>query len=334
MQKFDNSLARPAFPRYNGTEQGGDAMNSNQINCFLTAAKHLSFSQASEELFVAQSSVSRSIIQLEEEWGVPLFTRHGKRIALTPEGEEYRRLCQRYVNDFELLRQKHMALRQKAPVFLQYSVFPVWNISKLLYENAEQITRAHPGWELSLKFCPATDLVRLLLDGGVDLIFFIGSLLSEYETVEACPLLELPQSVVYSARHPLAAKPDLTIGDLKNETFLFLPDSVLTPEVIQRQVRSVERKYGFRMRAELLDSPDALPFRLESGQGVALMDIWSRYAHTPELKQLAIDLPLPIVLAWRKDRADGILTEFTRETAAFFQEKQAQILAGYPHGSF
>ena len=293
-------------------------MNSNQINCFLTAAKRLSFSKASEELFVAQSSVSRSILQLEEEWGVALFTRHGKRIALTPEGEEYRSLCLRYVNDFEALRQKHLTQQQSGTLSLSYSVFPVWNISKLLYENAERIRKAHPDWNLSLKLCPAPDLVQFLLNGDVDLIFFFGGLLSEYDALDTCPLLELPQAVVYSALHPLAAKPDLTIRDLKSEPFLFLPDPVFTPEMIRRQVRSIERTYGFRMRTELMDSQDALSFKLESGQGVALMDLWSRYANTSEMKRLPIDPPLTIVLAWRKARANQMLMEFVQETAAFF----------------
>lgn len=297
-------------------------MNSNQINCFLAVADCLSFSKASEELFIAQSSVSRSILQLEEEWGVPLFTRHGNRIALTPEGDAYRSLCLRYMKDFESLRQKHMTLRRKAKLSLRYSVFPVWNISGLLWENAERIRRIYPDWDISLKLCPASDLVQVLLDGGVDSIFFVGSLLSQYDGVATRHLLELPQAVLYSVRHPLANKPNLTITDLRNEPFLFLPDSVLTPEMIRRQARSIERRYGFHMRTELVDSPDALSFQLESGQGVALMDVWSRYAHTSGLKRLPIDLPLPVVLAWRQGNTNDILPEFVRETSVFFQEKQ------------
>lgn len=50
-------------------------MTFNQINYFLTIAKHLNFTQAASELFVAQSTLSRSMAALEAEIGVKLLQR-------------------------------------------------------------------------------------------------------------------------------------------------------------------------------------------------------------------------------------------------------------------
>lgn len=58
----------------------------NGIRVFDAAARHLSFTQASEELCVTQGAVSRSIKALEDEIGVPLFVRLPRRLELTEEG--------------------------------------------------------------------------------------------------------------------------------------------------------------------------------------------------------------------------------------------------------
>ena len=57
--------------------------------CFEAAAKHLSYTHASQELFITQSAVSRQIQQLEEFLGLTLFnrTRHG--VELTIAGQQY-----------------------------------------------------------------------------------------------------------------------------------------------------------------------------------------------------------------------------------------------------
>ena len=59
------------------------------LACFDAAARHESYTRASQELALTQSAVSRQITALEEFLGVALFrrTRHG--VALTERGAEY-----------------------------------------------------------------------------------------------------------------------------------------------------------------------------------------------------------------------------------------------------
>ena len=101
-----------------------------------------------------------------------------------------------------------------------------------------------------------------------------------------------------------------------------MPDDVLTSEMIQRQAKSMERRYGFAMKTRLLSNTDELALELELGKGVALMDYWSRYKNNEALRCLAIDLPIPVVLAWRKDSTKRALPQFARETAAFFARQE------------
>ena len=62
-------------------------MEIRQLQFFLTVAQTGSFSEAAEDLFISQSSLSKQIISLETELGVSLFDRSRRKIALTPAGE-------------------------------------------------------------------------------------------------------------------------------------------------------------------------------------------------------------------------------------------------------
>lgn len=293
-------------------------MNTTQIRCFLAAAQYRSFSKAAEALILSQPSVSRYIGQLEAEWEVTLFSRNGKSVSLTPQGEEYYRLCLRCKAEFADLKRKHRAASPQTSLSLQYSIFPAWNISKLLYENMEYVKGLHPNWDVSLKICPAGALLEELCRGGVDIIFTVGDVLRDHPELEVRPLLDLPQIILYSKLSPLAQNTALTPQDFADQDFLFVPDEVLTTEMIRRQVRSMEKRYGFTMNTRLLANTDELILDLELGKGVALMDYWSRYKSSSVLRYLAVDLPLQVVLAWRKDNPKSALVQFAEDTAAFF----------------
>src|ERR671915_2556338 len=58
-----------------------------QVATFRAVAEELSFSRAAVKLGYVQSSVSAQVAALEKEFGVPLFDRLGRRIALTDAGE-------------------------------------------------------------------------------------------------------------------------------------------------------------------------------------------------------------------------------------------------------
>ena len=54
---------------------------------FCMVGKHKSFSKAAKELYMTQPAVSQSIMQLEDELEVRLFTRTSKGVILTNEGK-------------------------------------------------------------------------------------------------------------------------------------------------------------------------------------------------------------------------------------------------------
>ncbi len=59
------------------------------LRAFESAARHLSFTKAAEELFVTQAAISHQVKALEDHLGLPLFRRLNRRLILTEAGQRY-----------------------------------------------------------------------------------------------------------------------------------------------------------------------------------------------------------------------------------------------------
>jgi DNA-binding transcriptional LysR family regulator len=59
----------------------------DQLEAFESAARHLSFTKAADELSLTQSAVSRQIARLEDHYALPLFRRLHRALRLTEEGQ-------------------------------------------------------------------------------------------------------------------------------------------------------------------------------------------------------------------------------------------------------
>lgn len=64
-------------------------MDLRSLRYFVAAAEHGSITAASEHCHVAQPSIANAISQLEQEFGLRLFTRGKKGVALTPDGQRF-----------------------------------------------------------------------------------------------------------------------------------------------------------------------------------------------------------------------------------------------------
>lgn len=63
-------------------------MTLRHLRFFVTVAKCGKMSTAAQQLFIAQSSVSQTIIELENHYGFKLFERLSRKLYITPMGEQ------------------------------------------------------------------------------------------------------------------------------------------------------------------------------------------------------------------------------------------------------
>ncbi len=92
-------------------ERSGLCMRKESLSYFLEIARVGSFSAAARNLYVSQQGLSKSILALEKELGVSLFTRSGKRVRLTDAGRELVLHARTLVGNYEAMRE---AMRKHA----------------------------------------------------------------------------------------------------------------------------------------------------------------------------------------------------------------------------
>ena len=138
------------------------------VRYFESAARHLSFSKAAEELNVTHSAISHQIKALEEWIGQPLFERTGRALRLTESGRQFlppvRSAFRQLSEAAEDLRQANRG----GP--LTVSVLPSM-ASKWLVPRLYDFRAKHPEIEVRIS---ATDRVEQIGQGGIDIAIRYG----------------------------------------------------------------------------------------------------------------------------------------------------------------
>lgn len=78
-------------------------MSDFRLKVFQSVAKNLSFTKASQELFVSQPAITKHIQELEAAYQTRLFDRQGSRISLTEAGKLLLEHCERILEDYKRL---------------------------------------------------------------------------------------------------------------------------------------------------------------------------------------------------------------------------------------
>ena len=195
-------------------------MEYRNLVTFLRVAELQNFTQAANALGYAQSTVTFHIQSLEEELGVVLFDRIGKRVSLTMAGE----YLISYANDIMHLESAIRDLNKNLetlPGTLRIGV-----VESLLSVYAGRIVEGyrelHPQIALEIQSGSSPELMDLLRENNVDLILFMGRRIVEPHFVRDL-IRPADVSFVTAASSPLAKKKTVKFSDLIREP-LILPE--------------------------------------------------------------------------------------------------------------
>src|ERR1041384_4505700 len=183
---------------------------------FRSAARHLSFTKAGEELFLTQSAVSRQIKELEEQLGVALFHRRHRALALTDAGQQFYAAAAQVITTMRSATERlrtQSGRKRPLSVTTTHSFAALWLIPRLA-----GFTRTHPGVDVRIT---ADTRVQDLERDGLDLAIRHGP-----------PSLSGPNAVrlfgerVFPVCSPklLRQNPLREPSDLKNHTLLQYDD--------------------------------------------------------------------------------------------------------------
>jgi DNA-binding transcriptional LysR family regulator len=190
-------------------------MLSVRHEIFIEVATHLSFSRASEVLFISQPAISKHIKALEESYSTNLFERKGNTIALTAAGSLlHERLLQakniQKQLEFEISTIQNQ-FKAKGQLKLGASTtVALYIIPKVLSEFHQK----YPDVKISLLNRNTDTIVQALLNGDIDTGIVEGN--KKINAINYQPFMTDEVIAVCSAKSPIAKKGSLTMEDLRN----------------------------------------------------------------------------------------------------------------------
>ncbi len=114
----------------------------NSLLAFESAARHLSFSRAADELFVTHGAVSKQIKVLESYLGVPLFIRQHRKLLLTDDAQRYLIQVQSALQTINHATDEIKSRQMRAQT-LSINVLPSLTISWFI-PRMEEFKQRHP----------------------------------------------------------------------------------------------------------------------------------------------------------------------------------------------
>ncbi len=186
----------------------------NSLRAFETAARHLSFTKAAEELHVTPAAISHQIKALEEQMGVPLFRRLTRALRLTEAGQaalpSLRDGFDKLADGVDLLRAHDES--GAITVSLDPSFAAKWLVPRL-----DRFRAAHPDLDVRLD---ATDKLADFQRDNVDLAIRYGG--GNYLGLEVERLLSEEIFPVCSPKLLEGPAPLAQPGDLRHHTLIHL----------------------------------------------------------------------------------------------------------------
>jgi DNA-binding transcriptional LysR family regulator len=251
-------------------------MTFHQLRIFLAVAKLRSFTNAAYELHLSQPDVSLHIRELEEEIGLNLFERLGKKVHLTQAGEVLKEQANRI---FAQLRETEQSLAQLKG--LMQGSLPVGASTTigmyLLPQALTDFRRRFPGIKVNLKIANTEEIERLVRGMEVD-VGFTGGVLTPSKELKVEPYLEDELVLILSPKHPLARRKKIQVSDLDKQTFILREAGSATRQVSEQGLRNqkIEIKVGME-----LASTEAIKWAVAKGLGVSVV---SKHAVWKETK--------------------------------------------------
>ncbi len=192
-------------------------MELRQLATFRLVASTLSFSRTAQILNYVQSSVTTQIQVLEEELGVRLFDRLGKRVALTDAGMRFLPYAEKILSLSEEARQA--VADEEVPTgsltITASETLCTYRLPALLRQFHDRF----PQVKLIFRPLPFTNLRRSVSEGIVDVAFVIDEPLHS-TTLVVEPLISEPLLILASPDHRLVQLPSIQSHNLEGEPFL------------------------------------------------------------------------------------------------------------------
>jgi DNA-binding transcriptional LysR family regulator len=276
-----------------------------QFRYFIAVAESGSVAGASRMLAIAQSAVTKSMQELEDELGHRLFQRSARGMLLTPAGHRFltsaRKVIGAVADATRLHRADGQAGLQGTLAVGVTSLVAGYYLSELL----QRFRRNAPGVHVLVTEETPPFLEHLLINGELDVAIMLSNALAEPQALVTETLTRSPNRVWMASNHPLAAQEEVTLADCAAHDQV-----VLEADRIDDLMRAVWARHQLGPRTLLRSaSLEAVRSLVGAGAGVTVLPDflyrpWTLDAEHVDARRLRDELPtVDVGLVWRRGLA-------------------------------
>ncbi|WP_017186845.1 LysR family transcriptional regulator [Alkalibacillus haloalkaliphilus] len=241
-------------------------MELRQLKYFIKVAELEHVSEAADQLHVAQSAVSRQIANLEEELGVELFLRGGRKIRLTPVGEVFLERIKMAMTEIENAERDVREFLNPESGTIRLG-FPTSLAAKTLPSVISAFRKEHPQIGFQLQQGTVNDLIAAVKIGQIDLAFVSPVPLNNPDVKGDIFFTEKIQALL-PRHHEFAQNEHLRLDQLKHEPFVLFRQGYIMRDLVTKACQQV----GFEPRAAFEgEDVDTIKGLVAAGLGISLL---------------------------------------------------------------
>ncbi len=283
-------------------------MDIRVLEYFLMAAREENITRAAQLLHITQPTLSRQLMQLEEELGAKLFERTNHSVTLTDEGFLFRRRAQDIVTMAEKARQEITQTEETVSGIISIGCNELRSVRELA-RTMTAFQECFPKVKFELYSGSNEELRERLEQGSLDMGLFIEPV--HLEKYASLPMRTKERwGVLIHQDAPLASQEAIRPGDLVGT--LVFTIHINTPEHAELVKWSGEFAKDMDFSANYNVLHNAVIVARERKGAVICLEQDCRY---DEMKFLPLDPPLFVgsVLAWKEGQT------VSKATKAFLQ---------------
>ncbi len=192
-------------------------MELRVLRYFLAVAQEESISAAAEYLHLTQPTLSRQLMDLEEELGKKLLIRGGRRLTLTEDGLLLRKRASEIIDLVEKTQAEVMESDETVAGDI-YIGCGETDALHLLLRSAKALQEQYPGIHYHIASGDNLDVTERLERGLIDFGLMVGSAPDKYDSI-LLPAKDV-WGVLMPKNHPLAVKAEICPEDLKAQPLI------------------------------------------------------------------------------------------------------------------
>jgi LysR family cys regulon transcriptional activator len=243
-------------------------MKLQQLRYLSEVIRHgLNLSEAAASLHTSQPGISKQIKLLEEELGVDLLVRHGRRVVdLTPPGRAIVEIIDRILRDTDNLRQVGREFGEEGRGALTVATTHT-QARYTLPSVIQRFTARYPKVRMSLREGSSQQIADLMQAGEAD-IAIITEAYEAYRDLVMLPCSQWNRCVITPLRHPLLAERQLTLEAIARYPIVTYDFAFAAGSPIRRAFEA--RGITPRVALTAVDA-DVIKAYVEVGMGVGIL---------------------------------------------------------------